>query len=513
MLRVTIDGVAHDVDGGPLDPRRGRERIGVDVPAVCHDPRLDAIGCLPHLLVSGRRVAAARSQRARHPSSTAWWSRRHARARGAAGRAGAHARAPSARGAAPELGARHAVPAARAARYGVERARARADHGAASTTSHPYIQRRHEPCISCFRCVRICDEVQGQFTWQVSGARRETHGSCPTRAPRSPRARACRAAPASTPARPARSRTGRVLETGRRGANGRGPCARIAAWAASWRSGPATGTIVTARPVLDAPVNKGHLCVKGRYAHGFVARRRPGHHADDPTTPALGGGLLGRGHRARRERTRAARGCSTGPAGVGVLGSARATNEDNYVDAEVRRASCSEPTTSTAARACATRPSAAALGAMLGTGAATNSFDDIERARTILVCGSNATENHPIVGRAHQAGSLRRREPHRHRPASDRARRVRATCISRVRPGTNVPLLNAIAHVIVDEDLVDEASSPSGSTASTTSGRSSRASPRGGGRRSAASMPTTFAGPLASTPAEKPGDAASTVSA
>ena len=43
-------------------------------------------------------------------------------------------------------------------------------------------------------------------------------------------------------------------------------------------------------------------------------------------------------------------------------------------------------------------PSAAALGAIFGTGAATNSFDDIEAAATILVCGANATENHPIVG-------------------------------------------------------------------------------------------------------------------
>ena len=83
---------------------------------------------------------------------------------------------------------------------------------------------------------------------------------------------------------------------------------------------------------------------------------------------------------------------------------------------------------------------------MLGAGAATNCFDDIERARTILVCGANATENHPVVGarikQAARAGA--------HLIVID-PRAIELAEYADVhlapRPGTNVPLLNAMAHV------------------------------------------------------------------
>ena len=86
-----------------------------------------------------------------------------------------------------------------------------------------------------------------------------------------------------------------------------------------------------------------------------------------------------------------------GPDSVGVLGSARATNEENYLAQKFARVVLGTNNVDCCARVCHA-PTAAAMKAMLGTGAATNSFDDIEQARTILLCGTNATENHPIVG-------------------------------------------------------------------------------------------------------------------
>ena len=82
---------------------------------------------------------------------------------------------------------------------------------------------------------------------------------------------------------------------------------------------------------------------------------------------------------------------------MGVLGSARATNEDNYLAQKFARVVLGTNNVDCCARVCHA-PSAAAMKAMLGTGAATNSFDDIEQARAFLLCGTNATENHPIVG-------------------------------------------------------------------------------------------------------------------
>jgi formate dehydrogenase major subunit len=147
---------------------------------------------------------------------------------------------------------------------------------------------------------------------------------------------------------------------------------------------------------MGAPVNNGHACVKGRYAFAFV------HASDRVTTPllrdsgewrpaswpeaidAVAGGL--RQVIARR-----------GPDAVGVLGSARATNEENYLAQKLARYALGTNNVDCCARVCHA-PSAAALKRALGAGAATNSFDDIERARTILVCGANPTENHPVVG-------------------------------------------------------------------------------------------------------------------
>jgi formate dehydrogenase major subunit len=86
-----------------------------------------------------------------------------------------------------------------------------------------------------------------------------------------------------------------------------------------------------------------------------------------------------------------------GPDSIGILGSARATNEENYLAQKFARVVIGTNNVDCCARVCHT-PSAAALKAMLGTGASTNAFDDIEAARTILVCGANPTENHPIVG-------------------------------------------------------------------------------------------------------------------
>jgi formate dehydrogenase major subunit len=136
-----------------------------------------------------------------------------------------------------------------------------------------------------------------------------------------------------------------------------------------------------------------------------------------------------------------------------MLGSARATNEDNYITQKFARVVLGTNNVDSCARVCHA-PSAAALGTMLGTGAATNSFDDVEQARTIVVCGSNATENHPIVGARIKQAVLGGANLVVIDPKSIELTDY-ADVHLHVRPGTNVALLNAIACVIVDEDLVD----------------------------------------------------------
>jgi len=92
---------------------------------------------------------------------------------------------------------------------------------------------------------------------------------------------------------------------------------------------------------------------------------------------------------------------------------------------------------------------------MLGTGAATNSYNDIEEARTILVTGANATENHPVVGARIKQAALKGAKLIVIDPRQIELSRY-ATIHLAPRPGTNIPLLNAIAYTIIEERLLDQ---------------------------------------------------------
>ena len=139
-----------------------------------------------------------------------------------------------------------------------------------------------------------------------------------------------------------------------------------------------------------------------------------------------------------------------------MLGSARATNEENYLAQKFARVVLGTNNVDCCARVCHA-PTAAAMKTMLGTGAATNSFDDIEQARAIPPLRREPDRESPGRRRAHQAGGLARREADRDRSAQHRAGATTPTIHLALRPGTNIPLLNAMAARIVEEDLADDA--------------------------------------------------------
>lgn len=217
--------------------------------------------------------------------------------------------------------------------------------------------------------------------------------------------------------------------------------------------GTRDGQIVVVKPVADAPVSRGHLCVKGRYAYEFVRAR------DRVTQPMIR--VSGAWKQVSWDEVisftadaldRAI--TQYGADSVGVLGSARATNEENYLAQKFARVVLRTNNVDCCARVCHA-PTAAAMKLMLGAGAATNSFDDIESASAILVCGANPTENHPIVGARIKEAALRGTRLIVIDPRRIELTRY-ATLHLQLRPGTNVPLLNAIACTIVEEGLYDE---------------------------------------------------------
>ncbi len=317
--------------------------------------------------------------------------------------------------------------------------------------SHPYIRVDMSRCIDCYRCVRICGEVQGQFVWEVlnrGAATRIVPDSGSTLLESS--CVSCGACVDTCPTGALEDKS--ILQFGVPTDWTKTTCPYCGT-GCEMNVGTRAGRIVNITPAHDAPVNKGHLCVKGRYSYEFV------YAGDRITSPMIRENGEWRSvswdeaisFTAERLRQIVA---ERGPDSVGVLGSARATNEENYLAQKFARVALGTNNVDCCARVCH-GPTAAAMKMTLGTGAATNSYDDIERARVILLCGANATENHPIVGARIKQAALHGAKLIVIDPRNIELAQYADIHLS-LRPGTNVPLLNAMACAILEEGLCDE---------------------------------------------------------
>lgn len=318
-----------------------------------------------------------------------------------------------------------------------------------SDNTHPYLGIDMDRCIHCERCVRICDEVQGQFIWQTWGRGESTHVATHDRQSLlDSGCVSCGACADTCPTGAIHDKRSQPVEQWTRST-----CVYCGV-GCQMDVGTQNGRVVAVRPAMDSPVNRGHLCVKGRYAFEF-------NHADDRiTSPMLREGDDWRDvswdealdHVAEKLTAILSR---DGADAIGVLGSARATNEENYLAQKFTRVVLGTNNVDCCARVCHT-PSAKALKTMLGTGAATNCFDDIERTSAFMICGANPTENHPVVGaRIKQAVRKGARlivvDPRRIELADY------ADLWLPVRPGHNVELFNAMAFTIIEEGLANRA--------------------------------------------------------
>jgi formate dehydrogenase major subunit len=445
-MRVVVDGLGVEVaDGATI--LHGLRAAGIDVPSLCDDARLEPYGecrmCL--VRVDGRAQLVAACVTRAEPGMAIETAADDAEAvrRGLLGMIARHYPANVVADATAEpfhqLLARYDV----AATGDAGRSDLRDD-------SHPCIAIDMNRCIDCFRCVRICDEVQGQFAWQIAGRGPDTHvvpsgadtlleSACVS----------CGACVDTCPTGALEDRS--VLELGRPTRWTRTTCPYCGV-GCELLVGTRDDRLVAAVPASDAPVNLGHACVKGRYGHGFV------HSGDRVVEPMIRDGDGWRKVSWDEAITAVTGGFrrvleASGPTGVGVFASARATNEDNYVLQKFARVVLGTNNVDCCARVCHA-PSAAGLRIAFGTGAATSSFADIEHAQAIVVCGANATENHPVVGArikqaARRGASLIVIDPRRIELADYAAIHLRPE------PGTNVLLLNAIAAAIVDEGLAD----------------------------------------------------------
>ena len=218
--------------------------------------------------------------------------------------------------------------------------------------------------------------------------------------------------------------------------------------------------IVSVRGDTASPVSRGRLCVKGRFAHDFVG------HPDRLTAPLIrdpAGGSRFPGFREAswdealglEARSLISIRDQYGPAAIMGISSSRGTNEESYLFQKLMRAVLGTNNVDNCARVCHS-PSVTGLSAVFGSGAATNSLDDIEQTDVLFLVGCSPTEAHPVIGmrisRARSQNGVRLivADPRRIRLAQA------ADCWLPVRPGGNVALINGLAHVIIRDRLHDE---------------------------------------------------------
>jgi len=449
VAHAIIDGIAHEFSGNVTILEAARS-LGLDVPTLCQDERLCPNGvcrvCLVHVEGQPRPVPSCSTPLVEGMVVTTQSPEIEDARRGAL-RLLAWSYPASAVKRAPEKPLHRLFK-----RYGLERECRGSPDPAKVDAAHPYLHVDMSQCIECYRCVRICEEVQGQFVWHVwsRGDRTRVVAGEGGRL-RDSDCVACGACVDTCPSGALEDHTVLASRWPSRWTRTTCPYCGVGC---EMEVGTRRRRIVTVRPAPGSPVSKGHLCSKGRYAFAWSDS------ADRVTRPMIREGgqwrpvswrkalahLAGRLDELKRKH---------GPDSLAVLGSARATNEDNYVAQKFARVVLGTNNVDCCARVCHA-PSAVALGEMLGAGASTSSFDDIERARCILVCGANATENHPVVGARIKQAALRGAalvvvDPRR----IELARYARLHL--RPRPGTNVALFNAMAATILAEGLVDEA--------------------------------------------------------
>ena len=318
--------------------------------------------------------------------------------------------------------------------------------------SHPYMTSDMSKCINCYRCVRACDEVQGEFVLSMSGRGFDSKiikgidqsfmesdcvscGAC---------SQAC---PTSAISDVFQSKAIEATETIR-------TICTYCGVGCNLDISTNNGEILSIQAPYDAEVNQGHTCLKGRYAFKFYDHperlnspmiKRDGVFEKvswDEVYDYIAGKLNG-----YKEEY--------GADSIAGISSSRCTNEENYLMQKFMRAAVGTNNIDGCARVCHS-PTALGMQRTFGTGAATNSIDDLNDTSCILVIGANPTDAHPVTGAklkqfAMKTGNIsivldpRRTEIARY-----------ATHHIALRPGTNVAVLNMMMYYIIKEGLADD---------------------------------------------------------
>jgi formate dehydrogenase major subunit len=328
----------------------------------------------------------------------------------------------------------------------------------AKDESNPYFTYDPSKCIVCNRCVRACEETQGTFALTISGRGFEARVSAGQDQPfMDSECVSCGACVAACPTATLQEKS--VIEMGQPEHAVVTTCAYCGVGCA-FKAEMKGGEVVRMTPYKDGLANEGHACVKGRFAWGYAT------HKERITKPMIRSKITdpwrevswdeALDYAASEFRRIQAK---YGRDAIGGITSSRCTNEETYLVQKLVRAAFGNNNVDTCARVCHS-PTGYGLKQTLGESAGTQTFKSIEHADVILVMGANPTDGHPVF-----ASRLKRRVREGAKLIVIDPRRidivdgphVKAAYHLPLRPGTNVAMVNALAHVIVTEGLLAEA--------------------------------------------------------
>ena len=324
--------------------------------------------------------------------------------------------------------------------------------------SNPYFTYDPAKCIVCSRCVRACEEVQGTFALTIEGRGFDSRVSfgAKTDTALTSDCVSCGACVQACPTATLQEKSIIAIGTPERSVIT--TCAYCGV-GCSFKAEMRGDEVVRMTPYKHGKANRGHSCVKGRFAWGYAQ------HQDRILKPMIRDAITDPWKEVSWDEAMAfaagrlkAIQAKHGRNSIGVITSSRCTNEETYLVQKLTRAVFRNNNTDTCARVCHS-PTGYGLGQTFGTSAGTQDFDSVEQTDVVIVIGANPTDGHPVFAsrlkkRLRQGAKLIVIDPRRIDLV--KSPHIKAAHHLPLRPGTNVAVVSALAHVIVTEGLMDE---------------------------------------------------------